>query len=206
VTLRHVVRSTLLVGVLLAFAAVAGCSSSTENKVAVVDGESSTTTTTVATLPVPSDLGEPTLTDDSEVTTVGFGAVEFGMTLEDAEKAAGTRLVVIDGEAGSSCYRVEPEQGPDGVSFLVSDGRIERVDIDSGAVTTRSGAGIGMAVAELTTLFPERLQSAPTPNGTVLTFVPTDEGDADYRIIFETDGTTVTSFRAGKLPEVEEGC
>jgi len=206
VTPRRFYPSTVFVVVALVGIVVAGCSSGTENKVAVIDGEASSTTTTVVTTPPPGDLGEPTLTDDSEVTTVGLDAVEFGMTFDDAQKAAGTRLVVVDGQPGSSCYRVEPEVGPEGVSFLVSDGRIERVDIDSGPVTTRSGAGIGMSISELTTLFPERLETAPTPDGTVLTFVPSDEGDADYRIIFQSDGTTVTSLRAGKLPEVEDGC
>ena len=44
--------------------------------------------------------------------------------------------------------------------------------------------------------------------GNTATFVPTSANDANYRVIFETDGTTVVSFRAGKLPEVTNaiGC
>jgi hypothetical protein len=185
---------------------VVGCSSSTPNKVEVVEGEPTTTTAApVETVPA-EDLGEPTLSDTSEVTTVGLDTVEFGMTFDEAQQAAGTRLAVVEGDAGSSCYRVHAEKGPEGVTFLVSNSTVERVDIDSGPVTTRSGAGIGMPVGELTTLFPERLEPSPSPTGTTFTFVPTDEQDAQYRIIFETDGATVTSFRAGKLPEVTDGC
>jgi hypothetical protein len=192
----------------IAFAAVlaTACSSSTDNTVEVVESETTTSTAApVDTVPA-EELGEPTLSDESEVTTVGLDTVEFGMTFDEAQQAAGTRLAVVEGTGGSDCYRVDPEEGPEGVTFLVSSGTIERVDIDSGAVKTRSGAGVGTSISELTGLYGERLESAPTPQGTTYTFVPADEADADYRLIFETDGSTITKFRAGKLPEVTDGC
>lgn len=39
-------------------------------------------------------------------------------------------------------------------------------------------------------------------------FIPRDEEDSNYRVIFETDGQKVVRYRAGKLPEVGyiEGC
>jgi hypothetical protein len=184
---------------------MASCSSSTDNRVEVVEGGTSTTAATSETT-APIEFGEPTLSDDSEVTTVGLDAVEFGMTFEDAQAAAGTRFVPLDGETVGACYRVRPEEGPEGVTFVVSDGRIERVDVDAGAVTTRSGAGVGMPVGELTALYPDQLEASPGASGTTFTFVPTDEADAEYRIIFDTDSTVVTAFRAGKLPQVTEGC
>jgi hypothetical protein len=192
----------------IAFAAVLalGCSSSTDNKVEIVEGDTTTSNVVpVETVPT-EDLGEPTLSDESEVTTVGLDTVEFGMSFDEAQQAAGTRLVVTEGDAGSACYRVDPEEGPEGVTFLVTNSTIERVDIDSGAVQTRSGAGVGTSISELTELYGDRLESAPSPEGTTFTFVPADESDAEYRLIFETDGSTVTSFRAGKLPEVIDGC
>ncbi|WP_255327297.1 hypothetical protein [Synechocystis sp. PCC 7509] len=36
-----------------------------------------------------------------------------------------------------------------------------------------------------------------------MTFIPKDKSDRFYRLVFETDGKRVLSFRAGKLPEVE---
>lgn len=47
-----------------------------------------------------------------------------------------------------------------------------------------------------------------TPPAGYLTLVPTGADDADFQLIFETDGSKVTRFRAGKAPEVAfvEGC
>lgn len=194
-----------LVGVAFAATLLAACSSSTPNQVEVVEG-TTTTVGTPTTTPATVELGEPTLTEESSVTTVGIDEIEFGMTVEEAEQAAGTRLIPVEGETADACYRVAPEQAPEGISFLVADGRVERVDIDSGPITTRSGAGIGMSIAELTALFPDRTQTTPSPNGTIVTFVPSDEADAEFRIIFDTDGTSVTAFRSGRLPVVTDGC
>ena len=93
------------------------------------------------------------LEDDEDRVDAILDTVEFGMTFDEAQRAAGTRLAVVEGTAGSSCYRVDPEEGPEGVTFLVSNGTVERVDIDSGAVKTRSGAGIGTSISELTGLY-----------------------------------------------------
>ena len=88
--------------------------------------------------------------------------------------------------------------------MMVSKGTIERVDVRSGLVKTRSGLGIGTTLDQLKTALKEQLQV----NGTTATFVPTSANDANYRVIFETDGAKVTSFRSGKIPEVTNaaGC
>ena len=76
---------------------------------------------------------------------------------------------------------------------------------------TRSGAGNGDSEAQVQARYENRLQVSPhkyLPGGHYLTLVPSDAADLDYRVVFETDGSTVTGFHAGKLPEVElvEGC
>jgi len=45
-------------------------------------------------------------------------------------------------------------------------------------------------------------------NGNTAVFVPTSANDANYRVIFETDGAKVLTYRAGKVPEVTNpvGC
>jgi hypothetical protein len=97
----------------------------------------------------------------------------------------------------ADCAVVRPEHGPAGVSFTIKAGTIERVDIGAeGKVRTRSGAGVGSTVAQLQSLFGTRIAAAP--NSTTYVFTPVDAADAAYRVVFETDGTTVTSFRAGR--------
>jgi hypothetical protein len=152
------------------------------------------------------DLGEPTLTEDVEVTTVGIGDVTFGMTVEEAQVAAGPELARQDGGPENG-WVVVPRDGPEGLTFVVSDERIERVDVTAPGVDTPSGAGVGMSQGELEELFPDRLTATDVLGGRQYTFVPNDPGEADLRIIFLTDGGDVVSYRAGRLPVVEApGC
>lgn len=153
----------------------------------------------------PAELDMPKLTDASAVTTAGIGPLTFGMTVALAQPAIGTRLLTESGRAPSGeCYYVKPERGPAGLFMMVSKSTIERLDVKSGNVKTRSGLGIGTTLEQLKTALKEQLQI----NGNTAVFVPTSANDANYRVIFETDGTTVTSFRAGKVPEVTNaaGC
>jgi hypothetical protein len=155
---------------------------------------------------VPPELDSPKLTDASAVTTAGIGPLTFGMTVALAQPAIGTRLLTESGRAPSGeCYYVKPEKGPNGVFMVVSKSTIERVDIRAGSVVkTRSGLGIGTTLDQLKTALGAQLQVT----GNTATFVPSSANDANYRVIFETDGTAVVSFRAGKVPEVNNaiGC
>lgn len=151
---------------------------------------------TTSLAPAPPELSTPKITDASPVSTVGIGGLTFGLTVPQAQAAIGMRLLTETGQAPSGeCYYVKPEKGPEGVFFMISKSTVERVDIRSGNVKTRSGLGIGTTVEQLKTALKDQLQQS----GTTYTFVPTSANDANYRIIFETDGTKVTWFRAGKL-------
>jgi hypothetical protein len=100
-----------------------------------------------------------------------------------------------------------PREAPEGVSFVVQDGKVERVDVAAAGVETPSGAGVGMSQSELEALFPDRLQGVDVLGGRQYTFVPNDPGEADLRIIFLTDGNQVVSYKAGRAPLVESpGC
>jgi hypothetical protein len=192
--------------------------STTAGSATTTAGPTSTPTTTLAPVTTaaptgpttsldaaPPDLDSPKLSDASTVTTAGIGPLTFGMTLAMAQPAIGTRLLTESGRSPSGeCYYVKPERGPTGVFMMVSRSTIERVDIRTGPVKTRSGLGIGTTLEQLKTSLGAGLQVV----GNTATFVPTSANDANYRVIFETDGTTVVSYRAGKVPEVNNpaGC
>ena len=153
---------------------------------------------------VPTDLGPPTLGDASTISTVGLDEVHFGMTLDEAQEAAGAALVT-EGPREPSCFLAAPAEGPAGVSFLFADGRVERVDIAAPPIATRSGAKVGSTEAQITELYGDQIEvqaRADGQPGNNLVFVPRDEADQDFRLIFTTDGTTVTSYRAGRVPQV----
>jgi hypothetical protein len=133
----------------------------------------------------------------------GAGPVRIGMTVEEAIQAAGRLLNA--GEPPAPCYYLRPEGGPSGVAFMVVNGRIARVDVNTRSLVTDLGARVGDSEERIKTLYP-RVQTAPLKNtaGHYLTALP----EGDYRIVFETDGSNVTRYRAGRMPEVAwpNGC
>ena len=142
----------------------------------------------------------PTLTDQ------GFGEVKINMSVEDAAKALGQPLVSPNGKPDtdeSSCYYVKPEQGLEGLEFMVIDNQIARVDLTNPQISTLAGATVGDSEDQIKTLYPE-VEVMPhkyTLQGHYMSVTPQER--AENRLIFETDGIRVTSIRAGRLPEVE---
>lgn len=165
-----------------------------------------TTTSSTTTLPI-----NPNISASDTVSTAGLGPIRIGMNPQEANIAAGYGLELdfID----DACYYLSPEPVLSNVGFMVADGTIARVDIYAGSnITTRSGARIGMTKAQIIGLFGDKIKTSGHPyvtGGEYLTFVPVDEADKNFRVIFETDENgIVTSYRSGRLPEVGwiEGC
>lgn len=134
-----------------------------------------------------------------------FGPVQIGMTRAQAEAALGTPLAVAGDSDWKNCGYVRSDRVPRGARIMVEGGTIARVDVDSGAVATAMGARIGDTEARIQKLYPS-VASTPakyTP-GRDLTVRP----DSQSAIVFETDGSHVTRYRAGRFPPVGyvEGC
>ena len=176
---------------------------------------STTTSTTTTTIPVEcsaepadaDDTAESTTTTvlnlgvNDSISTVGLGEVTFGMTVAQAEAAAGTDLVNC--APTSACYRVTPANGPEGISFVVTESTIERVDIVSGPLTTRSGIGIGSPEDDIITLFGDQIETQVNDDSSVdLIFVPQDGADTEFRVIFTIRDGVVETFRSGRIPQV----
>ena len=146
---------------------------------------------------------ESTLSDSSTVSTVGLDEVDFGMTVAQAEAAANTRMIAC--APVSECYRVTPLDAPEGISFVVTAGTIERVDITSGPITTRSGIGIGSTQERVMELFAAQIETQVNDDSSVdLIFVPQDEGDDQFRVIFTVRDGVVDSFRSGRVPQITD--
>ncbi len=165
-----------------------------------------TTTSSTTTLPI-----NPNISATDTVSTGGLGPIRIGMNPQEANIAAGYGLELdfID----DACYFLTPEPVLSNVGFMVSNGTIARVDIYAGSnITTRSGARIGMTKAQIIGLFGDKIKTSAhkyVTGGEYLTFVPVDDEDKNFRVIFETDANgIVTSYRSGRLPEVGwvEGC
>lgn len=169
-----------------------------------------TVTLGISSLTVGTVLAQAKLTNQSKLSINGIGAVKIGMTVPQATKAAGTKLA--GDRPNENCYYLKPQGEPKEIGFMVTKGRISRIDVrNKSKITTLAGAKVGDSEARIKSLYPKQIQVTPhkyVPGGHYLTFTPKNAADKNYRIVFETDGKRVTDFRSGKLPEVElvEGC
>lgn len=154
--------------------------------------------------PEPIDLSQPAFSSADKLTTAGLGSMFFGMTPEETAEALPTLWTGGPEDGTPRCYLLAPANGPAGVVVTIYNSSIERVDITNPSITTRSGASVGSTEAQLHELFGERLVVTPYADGSgnSIQYVPVEEPDVDYRVIWETDGTSVTSMRAGRLPAV----
>ncbi|MBD2578244.1 GerMN domain-containing protein [Oscillatoria sp. FACHB-1406] len=148
----------------------------------------------------------------AKLALTSLGPVRVGMTPEEASRAAGTKIVEWGTNPERYCLYYRPEGEPKDVSFMVVEGRIARIDIDTRSITTLGGAKIGDSEARIRALYPGQIKAEPheyVSGGKYLIFVPRDSAQGNYRVVFETDASgIVTRLRSGKLPEVKyvEGC
>jgi hypothetical protein len=137
------------------------------------------------------------------VTETGIGPIRIGMTVAEVRQALGSNLIAMG--PISFCYYVKPERGPSGVLFMIADDRIVRVDVSNPSIATTLGARVGDNEGQIKALYSQVVVSPrKTTSGHYLTAMPA----GNYRIVFETDGSRVTRYWAGRMPEVSwvEGC
>ena len=152
---------------------------------------------------------QPTLTEASRLAINGIGPIRVGMTVAEAERASGVRLVRAYGDG--ACAVVAPQGRPEDLRFIVTNGRIATVETFNPLIQTVSGANVGDRVDEVLAIYPGRIEVRPSetvPNGQDLIFVPQDQGDLNFRVYFVTQNGQVITIRVGRLPEVgwPEGC
>lgn len=148
------------------------------------------------------------LADDWRITTAGYGPVKIGMSVADAQRALGAKLVAEGPVDDPECHYLRPEPAVEGLWFMISNDRVVRVEVNAPGIVTRSGLGVGDSEERLQELLPSA-EVTPhkyvAPDGNYLT-VWTRNRKAAVR--FETLQGKVTSFYAGQAPQVEyvEGC
>lgn len=143
------------------------------------------------------------------VTPFGVGPVRAGMTVAEAGTALGAPLTVT-GDA-KECAYARADKAPEGLSFMVVDNHIARVDVvRNKSIATVEGARIGSSEARIDSLYQGRVTVQPHKytNGHYLVVGSGAGSDTTNRIVFETDGKVVTLYRSGRMPEVGwvEGC
>ncbi|MGQ0679143.1 MAG: hypothetical protein ACT4OM_05720 [Actinomycetota bacterium] len=172
------------------------------------------------------------LTVNSAVGLKNVGPVVVGMTLEQLQEAAGVSLVrQPDYEtaiAATGCAFMSPGTIPGYVpppnsgntsplAFMIVNNsaglpELARIDILAGGFRTNSGIQVGSTEQEVQTAFGNSSPLPPRsfigPPFRYLTATPRQAADANFRLVFESDGARVVRYRAGRLPEVlnKNGC
>ncbi|WP_293356052.1 MULTISPECIES: hypothetical protein [unclassified Microcoleus] len=104
------------------------------------------------------------LTENSKLALNGIGPIRVGMTVDEASRAAGVKLVfVMNGPDAYTCSYFRPETEPKGINFMVTKGRIARIDISDRRITTIKGAKIGDTEDRIISLYPGQIQITKTP-------------------------------------------
>ena len=149
---------------------------------------------------------------DAVVTLRALGPVRIGMTVDAAASEAGVEIRRdFARESTSTCYYVTAGTALRGVSIMVVDDQIARIEIDSpSTIATRSGVRIGTPADDLRQVYADNIRQADDAvlEGEALAFVPNDDFDADYRIYFEIEDGRVARYRLGTKPAVDylSGC
>ena len=128
----------------------------------------------------------------------GYGAIRIGMTSDEARKASPGDLEA--GEALDDCYYLTDPNQP-GVSFMVVAEIVVRIDVRAPGILTDEGLQIGDTEDDVYKIYGASLKLEPHHyvDGHYLT---AESADGTHALVFETDGTHVTSIRAGAYPAV----
>ena len=121
------------------------------------------------------------------ITTAGYGPARIDMTVAQASKALGTKLVSDGPINDPACHYMRPEPAVEGLWFMISNDHVVQVEVLAPGVTTRSGLGVGNSEDRVKEVLGFAVEVTPhkylAPDGNYLTIWSSDRKSA-YR--FET--------------------
>lgn len=207
----HTYRSLLALAV-LSTSALAGCTVDSGGRADSAAADS------VSSVAVPAEA--PSVNADANVTppsapggtragTVSYSAVpplKVGMSEAQARRALG--MPASSSTSNDECRYLDTK-GKSRVYVMLVRDTVARLDVRDSTLATEAGARVGDAESRVASLYSGRVSTRPhkyVSGGHYL--VVTSPADTMRRLVFETDGKRVTSYRAGRMPEVMwvEGC
>ncbi len=145
----------------------------------------------------------------------GYARLRFGMTAAEVAQAwEGTLDGMPDPGASdqAGCYYLNPLGDPSPAYFalMMEHDKFVRYDISNDKDVAPGGGKVGMSVADIDKLYPERVTSSPHKyvDGAKVLRIKADDGSSGV-LVLETDNNgKVTRWRVGQPPAVDyvEGC
>lgn len=167
-------------------------------------GDSARTATTSST----SSAASPAASS-AAANTVSFAGVpplRIGMSEAKARSALG--MPATKGTGSKACRYLDTGGRSHAFVMLVRD-TVARLDVRDSTLATDTGVRVGDAESRVKSLYAGKVTVQPhkyVQGGHYL--VVSAPADSTRRLVFETDGKRVTSYRVGRMPEVSwvEGC
>ena len=159
------------------------------------DGKVGITDQYVAAKSVVTPPGGAALGQGSKMQVDGVGPVKVGMTLGEAEGAAG---VPMTRKVGPDCTELTPDGGPVGLAFVstAGAGKVDVITVSEPGVTTLSGIGIGSTLAEVDKAYPSAERRLTNDEGR-LVYRADDPALADFEMVIGIGEGKVTQLWAG---------
>lgn len=207
----------LLIALAVALSTVSAASCTVDSR-AHIDSAAADSTTAVAPptsapgVNVDANITPPAAPDTtpaSSSTAVSFsGAPPLRVGMSEAEARQALGMPKASTASREECRYLDTK-GKSRVYVMLVRDTVARLDVRDSTRTTEAGARIGDPESRILELYRGRVATQPhkyVSGGHYL--VVTSPTDSTRRLVFETDGKRVTSYRVGRMPEVEwvEGC
>ena len=147
---------------------------------------------------------------DAQARFDGYGDVKLGVAAADMQAAWGGALKEVGKDFNAGCYFMTPTwvKQPADFAFMVEDGRFVRYGAESLKFIAPGGGKIGMTTAEISALYPGRIEEQPHKY-TDGKYLRVKDTASDHVLVFEIDAAgKVSEWRVGMPPQVDyvEGC
>jgi len=132
----------------------------------------------------------------------GAGPAKIGMSLSQLNPTLHEKFAMPKAKDSQGCFYVKPTKHPH-VSFMIENGRLARIDVDSAGTPTVQGIQVGDSEQHALEVYGPNLRVENhkyIPEGHYLTIRSKDNR---YGIRFETDNGKIRTFYAGRFEAIQ---
>lgn len=137
----------------------------------------------------------------------GAGPVKIGMSLSELDIALHERFTMPTEKDDQGCFYVNSAKHPH-ISFMIEDGRVVRVDVDSAGIPTAQGVQVGDSEEHALQVYGPKLKVSESQYDPRAHYLTIQSEDGRTGIRFETEKGKIQTYYAGRFEAVQyvEGC
>jgi len=137
----------------------------------------------------------------------GVGPVKIGMSLSQLNTVLREQFPMPADKHDQACFYVNPKRRPH-ISFMIENGHLARVDVESPGVSTSSGIQVGDSESQVLKVYGSRLKVQPHQYIGSGHYLTARSKDGRFGVRFETDQGKTTMFYTGRYNAIQyvEGC